>query len=277
MTMFITGVGMINHVYADFISDIHLEGYSDPLSEVDILLSHKRYNILLLCGDIIELNLHDETIEVFKRFTQSYDHVLYVLGNHEYYGGESIDKTHDMVKRLHDTYPNLYVLGVDDDKAIFYNQVELCIGDHLLKFIGGTAWFPCKVNNQLYYRPIYDFSRIKGLINRVYDFNSQLKDHLLTNCTSNHILMTHHLPMRRVMHHKYERDPMSRFFIAEFDEVICNNTPRLSLYGHTHIPNDMVLFDTRFICNPYGNYHQRKSIPQNKRPKMIHIPLTHST
>ena len=41
-------------------------------------------------------------------------------------------------------------------------------------------------------------------------------------------------------------------FASRLDDVIEKHRPELWIHGHTHVPCDYGLFDTRTVCNPGG-------------------------
>ena len=127
------------------VSDLHLE-----FSDINIQ-NDQNYDVLILGGDImIAQDLHDfpeENVrtaamlemlsgrqakaqrfrDFFKRCSFQFPHVIYIMGNHEFYHGKfyaGIDYMREEVAK----YPNIYLL--EQDMKIIDDVV----------FVGGTLW-----------------------------------------------------------------------------------------------------------------------------------------
>lgn len=126
-------------------SDLHLEQSSArwPRSQ--------KSPLILLLGDIMQASLLSEEAyyyrfqEFFDNVSAAGDTVLYVLGNHEYYGSaveDVVPKLRDFLKQ----WPNIILL---DNEYYDYNGV---------RFIGSTLWADANDSNP---RTIETLSRIR--------------------------------------------------------------------------------------------------------------------
>ena len=89
--------------------------------------------VLALCGDILQVNLWDtprhkeEFDHFFNVVSEQFEHVLYVLGNHEYYGSVKEDVVAKVREKLR-TWPNVQLL---DNEHVDIDGV---------RYIGSTLW-----------------------------------------------------------------------------------------------------------------------------------------
>jgi predicted MPP superfamily phosphohydrolase len=73
---------------ARIVSDLHFDLHRDDgHSLVDSILSWSPEECLIIAGDLCELrNFFPSISRAFRRLVQPYEHVIYIMGNHEYYG-----------------------------------------------------------------------------------------------------------------------------------------------------------------------------------------------
>lgn len=72
------------------------------------------------------------------------------------------------------------------------------------------------------------------------------------------VVLTHHLPAATSVAKRYANDPLNPAFASRLDDVIEKYRPDLWIHGHTHVPCDYELFDTRIVCNPRGYPGERR-------------------
>src|ERR1700677_1605381 len=95
-------------------SDLHIEFAKDggasivtPLVEGSKLSQVKT---ILLAGDIAASANFDTLKDIFQRFCDEYSHVIFVPGNHEYYGN-SVWRTEEHLLRLQSQLLNFHLLN----------------------------------------------------------------------------------------------------------------------------------------------------------------------
>jgi Icc-related predicted phosphoesterase len=66
------------------------------------------------------------------------------------------------------------------------------------------------------------------------------------------VVVTHHLPALTSVAKRYANDQLNPVFASRLEDVIEKYRPELWIHGHTHVPCDYELFDTRIVCNPRG-------------------------
>jgi Icc-related predicted phosphoesterase len=266
-------------------SDIHLE-----FGDIDIT-NDGQADVLILSGDICvaaDLDMRDRRQtelgfarrrsemfhEFFERCAANFPHVIYIMGNHEYYHSDFATALDDVRKRLAHL-SNLYIL-----------EREIKVIDDVT-FIGGTLW--TDMNNSdpltLYHMRtmMNDFRVIQNSAVPVHfrtsegDFKTrvakfspedavtehvkmkeyiQVVTDMLGKNTNKYVVVGHHAPSRRSTHAMYAHDTiMNGGYSSDMDQFI-EDRPQIKLWthGHTHHVFDYMIGETRVVCNPRG-YH----------------------
>ncbi len=73
------------------------------------------------------------------------------------------------------------------------------------------------------------------------------------------VVVTHHLPASPSVASQYADDPLNAAFASRLEDLIETYKPALWVHGHTHVPCDYRIFDTRVICNPRGYPGEREA------------------
>ena len=259
------------------VSDLHLE-----FSDVNIV-NDQNYDVLILGGDImVAQDLHDHPEmdygmysnvnledlgrrqrkaqrfrDFFKRCSFQFPHVIYIMGNHEFYHGKFYGAI-DYMREECAKYPNVYML--EQDTKIIDDVV----------FVGGTLWTNMNKRDPL------TMHAIEGMMNdfriirndkRSYATMSALdvairhdrtlayiklivQEHKDKKC----VVVGHHSPSFQSCHPMYGSDTlMNGGYHSDLSEFILDH-PQIKLWthGHTHHPFDYVIGETRVVCNPRG-------------------------
>jgi Icc-related predicted phosphoesterase len=125
-------------------------------------------------------------------------------------------------------------------------------------FFGGTMWFPEDPMNFLYKRNMCDFEVIRYLSGWVYAENVLFTEAANQLIHQDSIVVTHHLPSNVCIAPQFKGSNLNRFFVSDQTRLIEEKKPKLWVYGHTHLPYDGLLGETRLICNPFGYPSERK-------------------
>jgi predicted phosphodiesterase len=262
-------------------SDLHLE-----FGDLDIANTDNA-EVLILSGDICvaaDLDMRDRRQtemgfararserfhDFFERCAANFPHVIYVMGNHEYYHSDFATALGEMRRKLAHL-PNLHIME-RDVKVI--NDVT---------FIGGTLW--TDMNNQdsltLYHMrtmmndfrviqnsttPVHFRTEEGEFKTRVGKFSPEdaveehvkMKQYIQSvvqgNNDTKYVVVGHHSPSRKSTHEMYADDTvMNGGYSSDLDEFIQDHPQiRLWTHGHTHHPFDYVIGETRIVCNPRG-------------------------
>lgn len=262
------------------VSDLHLE-----FSDINIV-NDQDYDVLILGGDICtaqDLHDHPKTDnttdqaaiangpwrgrrtqdraqhfrDFFKRCSLNFPHVIYIMGNHEFYHGKfyaSIDYMREECAK----YPNVYML--ENDTKVIDDVV----------FVGGTLWTNMNKRDPLTMASIEhmmnDFRIIRN-DKRNYAHMSALDVAIRHNKTLDYIkhvvqehqdqrcvVVGHHSPSFQSVHEMYKHQTsMNGGYHSDLSEFILDH-PQIKLWthGHTHHPLDYFIGDTRIVCNPRG-------------------------
>lgn len=238
-------------------SDMHIEmhnSYPKIPSKADILI---------LAGDIGKIKKQN-----FKDFicycSKTWKHVIFVLGNHEFYDNIDLLVMKDMYKAYFDTFDNVYLL--DDDHLDITDQND----QKSYRFIGSVLWSnPSNIIN------LCDFSQIHETIldtttkkleltpmtldtfKLMHDVSKKfIRDALQKAKLENiiPILITHFPPIRKqTSHPKYANSPNNDYFTNSLDDIkIDTKDVPLWISGHTHYSYDIMKNNTRFLSNQMG-------------------------
>ena len=184
--------------------------------------------------------------------------VLYVPGNHEFYGG-SIDGT---IAALRDLCEGTNVRLLDDDEVVLDG----------VRFLGSTLWTDFllfgrerrDVAMQQGQRFLRDFSRIRAAegadtLFTPADAAARFRTHrrfleakLDTPHAGRTVVITHHAPSPRSIHPRFQDSLLNACFISDAEALLDGARASLWVHGHTHDSFDYTVNGTRVVCNPRG-------------------------
>ena len=229
------------------LSDLHTEFRlpykTQPFAE------YRGEDVLVLAGDIASGSTN--TMDVIKFFLdQGFPEIVYVPGNHEYYG-TGFDEFNAKMENKCFAYDNVH----------FLNPGTVEIDDVL--FIGGTLWTNFGDNpfsQSAAKRGINDFRMIRDFdVNRCaqtyYQHFDFIKDQYEHRYGKKVVVVTHFLPARECIAPRFRGpDLINDYFANDLGDYIANMSDTTWLFGHTHDATDIVLGDTRVVANPHGYY-----------------------
>lgn len=180
--------------------------------------------------------------------------VIYVPGNHEYYG-ETYQKLRAAM-REEAAGSNVHLLDCGR-----YEQDGVV-------FLGATMWTDFRLlgdqalGTQAAQRSMSDFMRIMMASTKrfrpedtiqIHDSEkSWLEEELQAVAGKKIVVVTHHLPSLRSVHERWKNDHLSAAFASNLDDLIARSGATLWIHGHTHTACDYMLSETRVLCNPRG-------------------------
>jgi len=232
-------MGEAEAVKIQVVSDCHLEFHQDGGAAFIEALSAKakEVDVLVVAGD---LATEQQLIPALKMLTNNFKHVVYVLGNHEFYGRAKVNFVRAALQHL------------DDQRANFHwlNRSTVIIEGQ--RFVGCPLWFKFSEHNKLYEHMMNDFSQIQRFKHWVYQENQEDMDFLRETVKADDIVVTHYLPAEESVAPQYKGSLLNCFFLCDVSEIIHFGGPKLWLHGHTHSSFDYQLGPTRVVCNPFG-------------------------
>ena len=224
----------------DIISDIHLDHFRDDGGDF-VHTWIPEGEILVLAGDVGDFPWWRERLQYLQVLAEKYEHVLYVAGNHDYYG-TSFEKGDARFREIEQQIENFH----------FLEQDVLEIDG--VRFAGCTLWFKEDPSGWIYEKWMSDFSEIQLFKHHVYRRNRESIEFLrsLQNMIGVDVVITHHQFSALSVSKEYINNVHNRFFLCAIDDVILSLQPKFAIHGHTHVPCSYDLGSTKVVCNPKG-------------------------
>jgi hypothetical protein len=244
-------------------SDLHLEACDQGHGVPDL----GEGEILILGGDILcarHFKKDGPLKKVYNDFLQrcvdNFDWVLYINGNHEYYG-YNYEGTHNVLKE------NL------PEGIHFMDDSVVKIQDW--NFIGSTLWTDFRKENPLEMmeasRFLNDYKTIRIGSNYrklrpedTLEFHKKSKQFLIEKLeqfkNDKVWVLTHHSPSYQSIHPKYRTERINGSYASDLDDLILDN-PQIKCWshGHTHSSFRYYIGECEIICNPRGYFGHNTS------------------
>lgn len=229
------------------LSDLHLSvgAMAQPRTDADVVV---------LAGDIARPAAAADWALAFEQ------PVLYVIGNHEFYGTSLPEVRAEFRRRFAGTHVHL----LDND------VLEL----EGVRFLGSTLWTDFKANGEGERQAeamakarefMYDFKRVRigpepdaPLLQpadtvRLFDENTRwLRGELARPFAGPTVVITHHAPSVGSIHPRFAGSPFNAAFVSNAEDLLDGQRVRLWIHGHTHDSYDYDVHGTRVLCNPRG-------------------------
>ncbi len=231
------------------LSDLHL-------GQAGLDLPEAQADIIVLAGDIARPT---QSVDwALSSFSQP---VLYVPGNHEFYGS-SVRRTLDELRRRAE---GTHVHVLDNDEITLLG----------VRFLGSTLWSSFDLDGAAEREHaisqaqamIRDFSRIESDALPGVPFSptdmetlfarnrqwlaSRLEAGPATAGTPT-VVISHHAPSPRSIHPRFAGSPLNGCFVSDCEALMGRAQAALWIHGHTHNSFDYEVKGTRVICNPRG-------------------------
>jgi calcineurin-like phosphoesterase family protein len=194
--------------------------------------------VCILAGDIcpVDPRFVDSAKLIHEAFTSWFENVIFVPGNHEFYG-TSIREGMDILRSWQ--HPRWHLL-----------QPGLPVTIEGQRFMGGTLWYD---GNHERWRQKYinDFRRIDG-VEAAYFHNQEFVRYTCETMKPDDIIVSHHLPSAQSTPRQFADSEINCFFVSDQEHHILQRKPKLWVHGHTHSPTDYMLGETRVYANPHG-------------------------
>jgi Icc-related predicted phosphoesterase len=233
-------------VKLNILSDLHLSlgALEIPQNDADAVI---------LAGDIARPK---EAVSWASAFAKP---VLYVPGNHEFYGGSIVHVADELRQLCAGT--NICVL--DSDEVVIEG----------VRFLGTTLWTDFMLFGEGEQRAtaiqqavsfMRDFSRIRAGDAAEVLFTPAASAALFKiqagwierKLAEPHpgptVVITHHAPSRKSIHPRFSGSLLNACFVSDAERLIDGGRARLWVHGHAHDSFDYLLNGTRVVCNPRG-------------------------
>lgn len=279
------------------ISDTHGEFEHDGGVNMAKTLPNEGVDVLLACGDITTLQHLRYVAEVL---CERFPHVLWVTGNHEFYGAGrkyveeeltrlsewwGFDWLHrDVVDINGFTFagttawygPHEENPTKDDIQTVNQGSSSRII-DRLIRTQWGQSGRPptnrigtMKAAEKrrlrdrieaIHRRSINDFFKIPGLLDWVYEEHKQDQQWLFEVAPAVDVVLTHLAPSSLSIPDRFSADPRKRYYFHPWEGFLTARGPQWWLHGHTHDEFDYTLGNTRVVCHPRGYPRERGDRP----------------
>lgn len=219
------------------LSDLHLEFHADGGASFIESLDPTGVDALAIAGDLIPVASVSlkQLRNLFKAFAARYPEVIYVPGNHEFYGTSILQ---GMRKICNATK------GIKNFFAFLNGRRG--------RVVGGTMWFPPNPANAPFERMLNDYRQISDIRTEVprqaLGFRRMLEKHL----EPGDIVITHHAPSYTLAARGHNHPEMNCFYCNPMDDLIISRRPALWIYGHTHETKISVIGRTPCVTNAFG-------------------------
>jgi len=196
--------------------------------------------------------------------------VVYVMGNHEFYGHAIPKLIHDFRRLSEDT--NVHVL---ENECFYIN--DIC-------FMGCTLWTDFRLfgdptvagrkavgtmNDYRRIRVSPRYSRLKGIDTATFHARSirWLKEQLSQNASKTNVIVTHHGPSVKSLKPMQANELISAAYVSNLEGFVASSGAKLWIHGHIHNPVDYWIGNTRIMSNPRG--YADEPAPENFDPGLI--------
>ena len=235
-----------------YLSDIHLE-FMTKVPKIIV-----KADVLCLAGDIgypYSGIYKDFLIKMNRDFKK----VFLITGNHEYYNSEkygehSMDDVNTMINSII-KFHKLYNITFLNNSYEIYNDII---------FVGTTLWSNIQSQNMNDLALMNDFKQIENMTYDTYKLlhlkscnfientlSDISKDDKYKDKTKKIVMMTHHLPSFKLIGDEYALSDFNCFYASNCDKYFVEPI-KAWIYGHTHTPNQTIINNIKFACNPKG-------------------------
>ncbi len=237
-----------NNFKVQIVSDLHIEYKNNSIPNPLDYITPVAPN-LILAGDIGTFYKYEQLFGFLSLLSTMFSHIIYVLGNHEYYKPKQFDKeitplTFGDIKKLSNQMqtkiPNLWIL----------DNSTVRIGDYWI--IGSTLWSDIKVNIPKH------IVKIHGMTTDIYHkkFESSVKfiTEEIKKCEDRGlraIVVTHYIPSYNLFTSHKHNDKYISLYTSDLNHIIKSPIDTW-IAGHIHSNFDTKINNVRLVSNQYG-------------------------
>jgi predicted phosphodiesterase len=231
------------------LSDLHIEFEPFAWPETDA-------DLVILAGDI---HVGEKGLQWILENIQE-KKVIYVLGNHEYYG-KAIPKHTEKLKKL----------AAGTNVSILENEKIILDG---IVFLGCTLWTDLqmfgnrdavryevesrmtdykKIRQGPKYRKLQSIDTMNLFSRSVVWLTAELANHRHDKV----MVVTHHAPSAQSIPEIHKQEIISAAYASNLEGFIKMNNIALWVHGHMHVNRDYMIRNTRVLCNAKGYPDER--------------------
>lgn len=237
-------------------SDLHLEHLARSFPGETLIRPAHQADVLVLAGDVAQAS---NAIALFGNWPVP---VLYVLGNHEAYGGCMESVREELTAASRGTSVRVLEREVADFGGV--------------RFLGCTLWTDYRLRSNRTQRQlmehaglrINDHRLIRTRSGELFSPEHALRDHEISRTwlaselsrfyDGKTVVITHHAPHPLSVHPRYAGDPTNAAFASDLTELL--QLADIWLHGHVHDSFDYKVAGCRVVANPRGYVRNSSSV-----------------
>jgi len=232
-----------------YFSDIHID-HSLP-GGLNIQAKHIVGDVLVVAGDLTD-GKWETALKFLKGVSLAGVPIVFVLGNHEFFGSNFPTEAPKELKQSLNNFPNIFVL----------EKESLIV--HGVRFLGTTLWtkFENSKDGEAAERFLPEYASMTTEQGDPVTWKTVVKEHrkslewlrksLYETFDGPTIVVTHHAPSFCSVDSSYYGHRLNGAFFSDLDAFIVKTNPTAWIHGHTHASKDYVIGETRIVCNPLG-------------------------
>lgn len=235
-------------------SDLHLDIWRMRYQDEKVMSYFKSKldrEVLILAGDIGEFKCFREHyfLKFFNLISDMFKEVILIKGNHELYRNYwNLDEN---IREFYSNWSNFHYL----EKDVFSYEGKTFIGTTLWSDMSNTSKQD-QESIELFglndYRYIHKGHNKKIKCKDTHSEFLKSCEFLKESILPGSIVITHHLPSFLSINKQFENDPLNVCYASSLDDLILEKKPAYWVSGHTHLPVDYILGETRMLGNPLG-------------------------
>jgi UDP-2,3-diacylglucosamine pyrophosphatase LpxH len=216
--------------------------------------------VLVLAGDVGVAKKPHTYVSFIEEMSSRFKHVIYVMGNHEYWKG-NFPTTHAKIWNALLDFDNVDVL---EKESVTIDGVS---------FICATLWTDMNKFDPLCMETcrseMNDYNKIRtGPISTPWKRSLTPSDTVGDHLNAKHylveeikkqkeygnsvVVVTHHSPCSLSVPDEFKADIVNGAYYTDLSNEILDYEPDVWCHGHFHNSSDYIVGQTRVICNPRG-------------------------
>jgi Icc-related predicted phosphoesterase len=238
------------------------------------VLENAGADVLVLAGDIVL----GEKIEKHKKFfddvSKKFSRVIYIPGNHEYYGGDFNKTNIKITEFITMNYPNITYSCFGEDRDFLYGTMWSNFNDHNPISMASAQYrmndFKLIKNGTRKFTPqdaYSEFSEFESYI-KAYVYGVGNDQEEWGGCLlAPPIIITHHAPSFKSVHREYRASDINGAYASNLEQLMIDGKVKLWVHGHVHNSNNYMVGSTRVVSNPRGYFPDELNLDFN--PNLI--------